>query len=194
MPDWNSIVAREGPAVWKTLWRLLGNRSDVEECFQETFVAALRVSRRETVVSWPAMLCRLATARAMDHLRRRYRPGGRRHAVEIAAGAGDDGSADDRLGEIASPAAGPVEAAVATELSECLSHALARLPEKQAEIFAMHVFDGWSRRQIAERLTMTDNAVGVALHRARQRLQELLSEFHQPASAASRCLPKGGSP
>jgi len=191
MPDWNSILAREGPDVWKTLWRLLGNRSDVEECFQETFVAALRVSRRETVVSWPAMLCRLATARAMDHLRRRYRPGGRRHAVEIVASADDDGSADDRLGEIASPAAGPMEAAVASELSERLRHALARLPEKQAEIFTMHVFDGWSRRQIAERLTMSDNAVGVALHRARQQLRELLSEFQEPAL---RSLPKGGSP
>jgi RNA polymerase sigma-70 factor, ECF subfamily len=193
MPDWNNIVAREGPAVWKTLCRLLGNRSDVEECFQETFVAALGVSRRETVVSWPAMLCRLATARAMDHLRRRYRPGGQRHAVEISANSGNDDSAGDRLGEIASPAAGPVEAALATELSERLRHALARLPEKQAEIFAMRVFDGWSRRQIAERLTTTENAVGVALHRARQRLRELLSDFREPASAASRSLPKGGS-
>ncbi len=192
MPDWNSIVAREGPAVWKTLWRLLGNLSDVEECFQETFVAALRVSRRETVVSWPAMLCRLATARAMDHLRRRYRPGGRRHEVEIFANAGDDDTADDRLGEIASPAPGPVEAAVATELSERLRHALARLPEKQAEIFSLHVFDSWSRREISKRLTTTDNAVGVALHRARQRLRELLSEYQE--SAATRCLPDGGSP
>ena len=194
MPDWNSIVAQEGPAVWKTLWRLLGNRSDVEECFQETFVAALKLARRETVVSWPAMLCRLATARALDQLRRRYRPGGRRHAIEIAANAGEDGSADDRLVEIASPAAGPVEAAVTTELSERLRHALARLPEKQADVFAMHVFDGWSRHQIAERLKTTDNAVGVALHRARQRLQELLSEFQEPASTVSQRVTRGCSP
>jgi len=137
------------------------------------------------------MLCRLATARAMDHLRSRYRPGGRRHAVEIAADAGDDGLVDDRLGKIAARAASPVEAAMATELSDRLRQALAQLPEKQAEIFGLHVFDGWSRREIAAQLTTTDNAVGVALHRARQRLRELLSEFQDPASAASRCPPTG---
>ena len=194
MPDWNSIVIREGPAVWNTLWRLLGNRCDVEDCFQETFVAALEVSRRETVLSWPAMLCRLATARAMDRLRRRYRLGERLHAAEIGTGTSDDGSADDRLSEIPSRGAGPAEAAAAMELVEHLRRALATLPEKQAEVFAMHVFDGWSRREIAQRLTTTENAVGVALHRARQRLRGLLSEFQEPTSAAPRSVPKGGSP
>ena len=77
MTDWDAIVASDGPAVWRTLWRLLADRADVEECFQETFLAALRLAEREEVQSWPAVLCSIATARAMDRLRRRYRAAGR---------------------------------------------------------------------------------------------------------------------
>ena len=54
MTNWDAIVANEGPLVWRVLWRLLGQREDVEECFQETFLAALMLSRREAVGCWPA--------------------------------------------------------------------------------------------------------------------------------------------
>ena len=67
-----------GAAVWRTAYRLLGNRADADECFQEAFLAALEVSRREPVRDWGALLRRLAAARALDRLRRRYRHGGDR--------------------------------------------------------------------------------------------------------------------
>ncbi len=47
MTDWDSLVAQEGPTVWRSLWKLLGDRADVEDCFQETFVTAVELSRRE---------------------------------------------------------------------------------------------------------------------------------------------------
>jgi RNA polymerase sigma factor (sigma-70 family) len=76
--------------------------------------------------------------------------------------------------EAVSTAAGPVEQAVAAELSDRLRAALGQLSEKQAEIFSLHVLSGWSQREIAERLKMTDNYVGVTIYRARQQLQQLL--------------------
>ena len=163
MTNWDAIVAHDGPVVWRTLWRLLADRTDVEECFQETFVAALKLARRETVDCWPAALCSLATARAMDRLRKRYRHRTSWQGNERRASAGQ------HLADATSPAAGPVELAVATELSERLRHALAQLPDRQAEIFSLHALSGWSHREVGERLGMTENAVGVAVHRARQR-------------------------
>ena len=171
MTNWRTIVANHGPMVWRTLWRLLANRADVEECFQETFLAALKLSRRETVECWPAVLCRLATARAMDRLRKRYRRGGRRQN-----GVDGEGSAGRGLAEAASREAGPVEHAVAAELSERLRQALSRLPKRQAEVFYLHALCGWTHRELGERMDMTENAVGVTIHRARQRLRELLSD------------------
>jgi RNA polymerase sigma-70 factor (ECF subfamily) len=170
MTNWDAIVATDGPMVWRTLWRLLANRADVEECFQETFLAALQFSRRQTVKNWPAVLCHLATARAMDRLRLRYRPGGpSQNPVEHTV-------TGDQSSEATSTEAGPVELAVASELSERLRQALSQLPERQVEAFYLHALCGWSHREIGERVRMTETAVGVNIHRARQFLRVHLAE------------------
>jgi RNA polymerase sigma-70 factor, ECF subfamily len=164
MTDWDAIVEEQGPMVWRTLWRLLANRADVEECFQEAFLGAFQLSQRETIENWPAVLCSLASARAIDRLRKRYRRGERRQ----------EGTDERHFSEAVSAEPGPPERAQAGELSERLRRAMVQLPEKQAEAFSLHVLSGRSHREIAERLDMTENAVGVTVHRARQRLRELL--------------------
>src|SRR5688572_17817214 len=73
MTDWDEIIRRDGPAVWRTVCRLISDRADAEECFQETFVAALELAKREPLTSPRGLLLRMATARAMDRLRQRYR-------------------------------------------------------------------------------------------------------------------------
>src|SRR5580692_8857177 len=82
MEDWDGIMSREGPAVWRTVYRLLGNHADADECFQETFLAALQWARKEPLRDLRAALQRLATARAVDFLRRRYRQRGREESAE----------------------------------------------------------------------------------------------------------------
>jgi RNA polymerase sigma-70 factor, ECF subfamily len=64
--------------------------------------------------------------------------------------------------------------AEANELAERLRVALAELPRQQAEVFCLCCLDKVSYVEVGERLRLTTNAVGVLLHRARQRLQELL--------------------
>ena len=53
--------------------------------------------------------------------------------------------------------------------------ALGRLPERQAEVFCLHVLEGWEHAEIAKQMQITSDAVGVLLHRARSRLRELLA-------------------
>jgi RNA polymerase sigma factor (sigma-70 family) len=163
MVDWNVIVSREGPAVWRTLYRLLGDRADAEDCFQETFLAALGVWKREAVQHPRAMLNRLATARALDRLRQRYR----HHAREVRGAEPD---------EVCSPDPMPGQLAEASELSDRLRLAISTLPEKQAQAFCLFYLEGWDYQQIAGHQAATVNAVGVLLHRARQRLRELLGD------------------
>ena len=72
MIDWEGILREHGPSVWRTAYRLTANRADAEECFQETFVAALEYVRQgKSVQHWRALLQRIATTRAIDRLRRR---------------------------------------------------------------------------------------------------------------------------
>ena len=68
--DWQKIIKKHGPSVWKTAYRLLGDCTDAADCFQETFICALEVSRRQHVRNFSALLARLATSRAIDRLRR----------------------------------------------------------------------------------------------------------------------------
>ena len=83
--DWQLIIKKYASVVWQTAYRLLGNDADAADCFQETFVSALEVSQRQRVRNFSALLARLATARAIDQLRRRFRNSkARTNAVDVA--------------------------------------------------------------------------------------------------------------
>jgi RNA polymerase sigma-70 factor (ECF subfamily) len=161
MPDWNEILTRDGPAVWRTAYRIVGNRADADECFQEAFLAALEMSRRGPVRHWCALLQRLAAARAVDRLRSRLRRG--RHETVVDW---------DALG---GPAPLPSKCVEDAELSAQLREAIARIPPKQAEAFCLHALEGWSYRGIAQQMNVTTDSVGVLVHRARMRLRQLMA-------------------
>ena len=154
MIDWDEIVRREGSAVWRTAFRLLRNKADADECFQETFMSALSISNRLPVRNWPALLKRLATTRAIDHLRKRLRRMRREELVDL------------RLLEGSEPE--PSERAAATELPAALQWALTQLRTRQAEVFCLHELADCNYEQIAEQFGMSTNAVGVMLHRTRK--------------------------
>jgi RNA polymerase sigma-70 factor, ECF subfamily len=159
--DWTTIVDQHGQLVWATVWRLLGNSADALDAYQETFLEAVKVARREPVDNWGALLRHLATARALDLLRARCRQRNR-----------TDATVDPDV--LVSPQTDPRQEAEANELAERLRVALTQLPHDQAKVFCLSCLDKLSYREIGERLKLTTNAVGVLLHRARQRLRELL--------------------
>lgn len=161
--DWQIIIEKHGPAVWQTAYRLLGNNADAADCFQETFVCALEVSRREPVRSFPALLARLATARAIDRLRRRSRESQvRTDAVDVVGIAGNN--------------PGPAEHLHEQQLSVRLREALATLPPQEAQVFCLRFLSDMSYRQIAKELGIKTNTAGVLLHRARAKLSELFEK------------------
>ena len=166
MTEWEGIVARDGPAVWRTVYRLLGRRADAEDCFQETFLAALRLWARQPVQHPRAALQRLATARAVDRLRRRYRESAR--AGPAASSVAWEG--------LPHPGPSPPDRAAAAELSQRLREALALLPPKQADVFCLYSLEGWAYSEIAGELGVSVDAVGVLLHRARAKLRAALAD------------------
>jgi len=166
MSEWEKIVAEHGRLVWRTAWRLLGDHADAGDCFQETFLAALELSRRQGVRNWGGLLQRLATCTALDRLRTRKRQ--TRRGGPLA-----DWS------HVPSNSPGPAADAVADELSAALREALTELPPDQAEAFALACLGGMKYRQVARVMGIRTSAVGVLIHRGRGRLRELLSS-HRP--------------
>jgi RNA polymerase sigma-70 factor (ECF subfamily) len=176
MIDWDDLMRREGSAVWRTAYHVLRNKADADECFQETFLAALELSNRQPVGNWPALLQRLAASRAIDRLRKRLR---RSRHEEITDFAQTEGDAHD-----------PSQRAEAMELAGALRWALAQLSRQQAEVFCLHELGDWSSQQIADQLGITANSVGVILHRARQKLQQLLKMQNRLSAALEQQRPK----
>lgn len=171
MTDWSQLVQQHGPTVWKTALRMVGNEADAGDCFQDAFVSAVEVARRESVRHWPALLKRLAVTRSLECLRRRYRVN-ERMTVPLAST------------PVEQRGVGPLQALQASELAEALRKHLAELEPRQAEVFCMACIDGLSYRDVARQLDITVNHVGVLLNRARSTLRERMHAFDL-AKAAS---------
>ena len=162
MTDWQDIVHQHSPLVWQTAYRILGDPVDAADCFQDTFLAALVVSRREPVHNWAALLRQLTTRRALDRLRQRLSETNRRESLT-------------NLSDIPSASPGPESRVENEELLDELRRALAQMPEQQAEVFCLRCLDELEYDEIAKQLSMKSGTARVLYHRARERLRELLA-------------------
>ena len=163
MTYWSKIVETHGPDVWRTAYRLLNDAQDAGDCYQETFLKAFEYAESRDVTCWPAILRRIATTRAMDMLRQRYRRGTRSQSASVLDDDVPDGSPS------------PLVCAELKESMEQLRQAITELPPLQAEVFWLSEVEFLSHDEIADQLSSTKRQVAVWLHRAKQKLRELLS-------------------
>ena len=167
MTDWSLVLAEHGPAVWRTVYRLLDQHADASDAYQETFLTAWQYAERRPVADWASFLNTLATRKAMDRLRQRYRDRCR-------------ASSFDGQREPSSEVEAPLRHAVARELMDRVREGLAEFPAKQAEVFWAGCVDGLSHQQIAEYMEIPAGEVRVLLHRARARLRAILDRETSP--------------
>ena len=159
--------------IWRVCWHYTGHTEDARDCAQEALLKAWRsigAYRRDcSMESW---LYRICASVCVDHLRR-----GKRHDAEslsVMAGEGFDP---------VDPAAGPEEQVVARQEREELRRAMAMLPEDMRTVLILYALEKKKYEEIA---VITGTAVGTVksrLNRARQRLQEILSEREQSGEA-----------
>ena len=160
--DWQKIIEKHGASVWQVSYRLLGNYADASDCFQETFVSALKVCGHQKVKNFPALLIRLATARAIDQLRRRFRQESNNSPAD------NETYASNKMSD-------PSNFVQNQELGERLRKAIVKLPVQEAQVFCLRHLNDMSYRQIAKELDLKTNNVGVLLHRAKEKLQKSLT-------------------
>jgi RNA polymerase sigma-70 factor (ECF subfamily) len=161
--EWQKIINEHGPAVWQSAYRLLGNHADASDCFQETFVCAVRICRHQPVRNLSALLSRLVAARGIDMLRRRLR--NQKNNGDLAK-MSPSHAADDE----------PAQHLQKQELAESLRRAMAKLPRQEAAVFYLRYLDEMTYQQIADELGITISAAGVLLSRAKTRLRKYLEK------------------
>lgn len=145
--------------VFRAAFRITGNAQDAEDVLQTVFLRLARQGEGSlAVANPPSYLYRAAINAALDLLRaRRERP---TVAIEEAQGSPDEA------------ARSPDQVHEAAELRAWLRRAIAALPPRAAEVFALRHLEGHENKEIARALGMSRVAVAVTLHRARHRLRQ----------------------
>jgi RNA polymerase sigma factor (sigma-70 family) len=163
MENWEELRRNCGPLVWATVYRILKNREQALDCYQEVFREAIERSAKAAVEDWPAFLRWLAVRRALDRLRR-----DRRIAAHIS-----------RDYDVARFARGrePCEDAEFRELVERVRLEMARLPSRQAEAFWLCCVEELTYVEAAKQMGTDANGIGVLIHRARSRLRTFLADL-----------------
>ena len=156
--DFDRLYRASYPRLFRTLYGVLGDAAAAEDCVQECFLKAYKAWpswRPEAPVE--AWLHRIALNLAHSH-RRRQRL---REVGEVIR----------RLGR---PEAGPDPAAVA-ERADLLG-ALSRLPPGLAAVIVLRHYHGYSNRELAVALAVSERTVGSRLAAAKARLQAELGQ------------------
>jgi RNA polymerase sigma-70 factor (ECF subfamily) len=165
MPDWQQLREQYGPLVWATAYRILANHSEAADCFQDVFAEVLEQSSPEEVRDWPAFLRWLTTKRALNRLRQRRNEADRRGSLT-------------EITTLAGTLPGPLEEAEWNELMGRIRREIARLPDRQGEVFWLRCVEQLSYADIGQQLGLDANAVGVLVHRVRAHLREVLADLN----------------
>ena len=141
---------------------VVGEIAAAEDVCQEAFVHAIdRIDDCRDPARFGAWLRQIVRRRARNYLR---------HArVRRTAPIERDVLAD--------PGESPADAAVRADLRERLLAALGQLPGDRREVVLLHDLEGWTHREIAERMQLPPGTVRSHLHHARRRLRELLGRM-----------------
>jgi RNA polymerase sigma-70 factor, ECF subfamily len=168
MIDLETIIRVHSDVLWSAAYRLLDNRDDALECVQETFLAALELSRTDEVRHWRTLLLRIVTFKSVDRLRLRYR-----RSETLAS--------FDRLRTLAAADGTPDARVQNAELLEQVRRALAQLPPQQAGAFWLRHVEHLSVIEIAEEMQITPAHLRVLVHRAAIGLRALLGATYGPS-------------
>jgi len=149
--------------VARTLWRLLGRRSDLDDLLQETYLQlfkSLKTYRGDAKVR--TFLYRVCANVALMHLR-----WWRRRPEEPWAEVPEELSAN----------ATPEQAAQAAQASRLVQRALSTLPAKKRIVFVYHEVCGLMPEEIAEAVDAPVNTVRSRLHHARLDFTKALTDL-----------------
>ncbi|HEX5868899.1 MAG TPA: sigma-70 family RNA polymerase sigma factor [Longimicrobium sp.] len=159
-----TLVRRHLPSAYAVALAQLGEEADAHDAVQDAFVTALkRIEECRKPDQFGSWLMSIVRNRARDH--RRYRTV--RHALPL-----------DAAGEVAG-GANPLHDAENAQLREDLLGAMDTLTELQREVVLLYDIEGWSHREIGDRLGISDGSARVHLFNARRALRERLTERHR---------------
>lgn len=156
----SEVITLYAPRVSALAFRLMGYRGDLDDLVQDVFVAALESRRRfrgdSSLWTW---LTAITLNRCRSHARRQ-----RVHRLAMRwLWPGSAASPSDH-------------AVVENETAVKVRESVAALDWKDRELIVLNYFEQMSLEQMGEILNRKAGTIAVQLHRARERLKQLLPE------------------
>ncbi len=184
-----ALTTRYEQKVFSLALRMLRQHQDAEDVTQQTFLSALQhlpEFREES--SFSTWLLRIATHAALKVIRKRR--GLETVSLDAATDSGPDGEPIPHPEFIADWRESPRELVARRETRRLLDEALNQLDDKHRLVFLLRDVEGFSVRETAEQLGLSEVNVKVRLLRARLALRERLTrEFGDPATLIERSQP-----
>lgn len=166
------LVRQFTPLVYRPVSRIIYDPDDAEEVLQLTFIKACEkfhtFDARSRLSTW---LYRIATNEALM-LRRRQPP----QQISLAT-ITDHLLPEDMAYNLHPFIMSPVSAALDMELQTQIATALATLPPTLQSVFLLRDVQGFNTAETATTMGISEQAVKVRLHRARQQLRVLLQDY-----------------
>ena len=167
--DWEAALDEHDRWLRTVVRARLGEPQAVDEVMQEVSLAAVEqrwpLSDAAKVAPW---LYRLAVTQSLLY---RRKLGRRRKLTDRYAQRFRPSETDSREPD-------PLGWLLAEERRDQVRRAVSRLPRREAEMLMLKYTEGWSYRQLAEHLGISESAVEARLHRARKRLRGELAAMN----------------
>jgi len=184
------VYASNHDAILRYLQRMTGDLDLAEDLVQETFsrvARGLEQFRGESqLTTW---LYRIATNAFLDHLRRLKTRAIEIPAIEVEFLPEASSDFEGRLPKL------PDRLLDDSEMGRCVREFVDDLPPDHRAVIVLHDLEGFKNREIAEILGCSLAATKVRVHRARQRLRDVLGEncdFHRSEDDVLQCGRKSG--
>jgi len=183
--EFAAAVSRHRPYLVRVARQRLRDDALIDDVVQETLLAALQgADRFEHKASLRTWLTSILLRRIVDgvrHQRRHWSTGG-----EATADTDDGVTLDEDRGDPTEPIdwLDPQRRLEGRQFLAVLSDGLKALPPQAAHVFALREIDGMSNDEAARQLGVTPGHSALLLHRARNRLREVLSARQQQPALA----------
>jgi RNA polymerase sigma-70 factor (ECF subfamily) len=174
--DWPAVLAQHGRWLRTIVLARVGDHSATDDVMQDIASTAVEKGHQlrdpNKVAPW---LYRLAVMAALQHRRRQGRR--RKHLERFAR---RDPPVDYDLRE-----PDPLDWLLADERKKMVRQALDSLPRRDAEVLLLKYTEDWSYRQMSEHLGLSTSAVEARLHRARQKMRQVLARLDPSLKTAA---------
>lgn len=167
------LVRQYQKLVYGTCFRLLRNQSDAEDLSQEVFMEVFRslvhLRNSEDLSAW---IFRISYSKCISFMRKKN-----------PARARGDQDPDQQEGHAGKQAGGsdtksPLEVLEEKEAAALLFKKIDQLPEKQKRAILLHKFEGYSHREICEKMGLSQASVESLIYRAKASLRRSLHNFY----------------